>query len=504
MKRREFIKTGSLACGFMATSGMLMNKAFAGDFTESELFNIPRPKDIKLNVKPLFGIRVPIQLHEGPCRSEDPLTWDRQKELNNGKREYEEWKETLRKSMPSFVNLLDPVYVLYAGDHIIDLKTWNEITTQDEDTDVYLLSRYRIPGLGSHTDKPIVMVGNRCASMDVPALLKSQGKESYGALDYEDASSILDNIRVRKALMFTKILIVSDGEWDYEFNAVRSKIKTSVLQERFGIGSEIIPISEMMDNYARLEKDGKYDKEAQRIAKHLADNAGRNDMALDDVRKSVMYYLTAKNMMQKYGCNAFTATCQEFCVSRLAMKYRVTPCLTHALLKGEGYVSACEGDTNVAVAMAIEMYRFDKAPYMGNSFIHDVSKNLVGIHHDVPALKMHGYDKEDSPYHLIPFTERKWGATIRYDFSKDKGDDVTFCRLTPNGDKILIVKGKIDGVEGLDKYGCSLRAVIKVADARKYFKSAQQTGHHFAVVYGDYSEQLSNLADVMGLESEIV
>ena len=166
--------------------------------------------------------------------------------------------------------------------------------------------------------------------------------------------------------------------------------------------------------------------------------------------------------METYGCNSFTATCQEFWMTKLPMKYKVTPCLTHSLLKDEGYISACEGDVNVLFTMALQMYLSERTAYMGNTLIHDKEKNLVFIWHDVPGIKMKGYDHPDLPYRIVNFAERNWGATIRYDFSLDKGQTVTFCRMTPNAGKLLAIKGIIENVEGLDDWGCSLKAVIKV------------------------------------------
>jgi len=276
------------------------------------------------------------------------------------------------------------------------------------------------------------------------------------------------------------------------------------LKTKFGVGTVILSIQEMMAMYAQLETDKAYVKEAKRITNELVSKAGKNTMTNENIQRSVMYYLTAKTMMQKYSCNAFTATCQELCVSKLAMKYKVTPCLTHSLLKGEGYVSVCEGDTNVFLAMALQMYLTNRAPYMGNTLVEDKAKNLISIHHDVPALKMHGFDTPNLPYNIIHFTERKWGATIRYDFSRDKGKTVTFCRMTPKGDKILVVKGTLEGVSGLNDWGCCLKAIIKVSDAEQYFESAQQTGHHFSMIYGDYTEQMKALANVLKIEIEIL
>lgn len=488
----------------MTVPNMISQNVFASTLTSRNIFDIQRPLDTNLNIKPLFGIRIPSELHEGPCRANDPTTWNKAKAVNQAKQLYDEWYQNLSTALKTNVKILDPVYVQFSGDHRIDKETWNKIKTQDNETDLYVLSHYRIPGLEKHTDKPVAIVGNSCATLDVNAFLNSQGKTTFGAFDYDQLEDIITSLKVKKALQQTKLLIVSNGKWDFEFNTVRSNIDVNKLKDKFGISSQYITIDEMMKEFEQVNQDGKYKEEAEKITKNLMQNAEKNTMNIESIEPSIMYYLTAKKLMQQYGCNGFTATCQEFCVSKFPMEFKVTPCITHTLLKDEGYVSACEADVNVFFSMALQMYLSNRAPYMGNTLIQDAGENLLKIHHDVPSRKMMGYDSENLPYRLVSFTERNWGPTMRYDFSRDKDKVVTFCRMTPNADKILVVKGKIEDVGGLNQWGCSLYVVIKVTDAMKYFDRAQQTGHHFSMVYGDYISEMERLAEVLNIKIEVL
>jgi hypothetical protein len=500
MNRREFLVNSSLTCGLFLLPGVMSQNALAGLLNNGKLFDIPRPIDTKLNIKPLYGVRIPDELHEGPCRPNDPASWDKSEEKKKARQAYQRWEKELRDAITDNVNILDPIYVEYAGDHRIDQQTWKEITARDKETDLYVLSHYRIPGLGYHTEKPIAVVGNACATLDVPARLKAQGETAYGVLNYDHLNRLIACLKVKKALYRTKLMVVSNGNWDYEYNVVRSNIPTNMLKEKFDIDSHFLSIREMMDEYEKVKQDKAFLRESERITQHLVQHAEKNTMKSKDIQLSVLYYLTVKKLMDRHGCNAFTATCQEFCVSKLPMKYKVTPCLTHSLLKDEGLISVCEGDTNVFLSMALQMYLANRSAYMGNTLIHNLDQNLLAIHHDVPGRKMYGLDKPEMPYRIVGFTERNWGATIRYDFSRDKGKAVTFCRLTPEADKILMVKGEMRDVEGLNRWGCSLRAIVKVSDAMKYFREAQDTGHHFSMVYGDFIPEMKMLADILKLE----
>ncbi len=504
MERRDFIKNSGVACGILSMPGFLTQSIFARPLYENELFHIPRPLDTRLNVKPLFGIRVPAELHEGPCRPNDPSGWDRKEAGIRAKETYHRWADQLTGELKENVNILDPVYVEYAGDHRIGRETWDRITANDRDTDLYVLSHYRIPGLGDHTDQPIVLVGNACATLDVPAILNARGKTAYGVLNYDELKELIACLKVKKALKHTKLLIVTDGKWDYEYNVVRSNIDTELLEKKFGTGSHYLSIEEMMKEYEQVRQEKKYVHEAEVITKTLMQKAEKNTMQAEGIKPSVLYYFTVKKLMEKHGCNGFTATCQELCVSKFPMKYRTTPCITHSLLKDEGYPSVCEADVNVFFSMALQMYLANRTPYMGNTLIHDPDRNLLQIGHDVPGRKMKGFDQPDLPFRLVSFTERNWGPTMRVDFSRDKGQPVTFCRMTPKADKVLVVKGILEGVGGLEDWGCKLKAILKVSDSLKYFKSAQQTGHHFSMIYGDFTREMKRLAEILNIEIELL
>ena len=498
MQRREFMINGSLsALASLMLPALLQRRLFAG----SELFDIPRPLDLKLNVKPLFGERIPAELHEGPCRPQDPRNWDPEKERKKVKQEFKEWREELKAELGDRINILEPVYVEFAGDHRIGSQTWSKILSQDREVDFYLLSHYRIPGLAWKTEKPLVFVGHKATDLDVPALLKTKkNEEAYGFYEYEGMKKLLPALEVRKRLSQTRILNVTNGEWDYEYNSIRSNIDDDLLRKKFGMDNVFLPIHQLMGEYEKTKQDKTYLKEAGRITRELVQNAEKNTMKAEDIQNSVLYYLNVKKVMEEMDCNSFTATCQEFCVTKLPMKYKVTPCLTHSLLKDEGYISACESDLNVLFSMALQMYLSHQSAYMGNTKIHDMDKNLLYMNHDVPGLKMKGLDQPDLPYRIVSFTERNWGATLRYDFSRDKGETVTFSRMTPDAKKMLVVKGTIKDVEGLNRWGCRLRAIIKVPDARQYFQKATHTGHHYSLIYGDHVDEMKYLADILGIE----
>jgi len=272
------------------------------------------------------------------------------------------------------------------------------------------------------------------------------------------------------------------------------------VKSRFGIDYKCVPSNEVFEEMNKVLQSKSEQKKAEEITDRLIKKADRIHMEKKHILQSVNFYLAVKNLMRRYGCNSFVIPCFELCVKRIPAERKVTFCLAHSLLKDEGFPSACEGDINVLLAMTLLMYLSRKSAFMGNSYMLDEKENIIALHHDVPGLKMKGLEKPDLPYEIRNFTVGGWGATIRYDFSKDKGETVTLARFNPTATKLLVTKGKIVGCGGFDMVGCSLRAEIRVPDAVRLFHKEMDFGHHLAMVYGDYTEDLRDLGKIVGFE----
>ena len=501
MNRRVFLQTagGCAACALVGgcgssglTSGLFERTRYAS-FEE-----MPRPYDTKINVQFLKGQRIPKELHVGPCRANSPESWDRDAEVETARNRFASWANSVDQGLTPKAHALEPMYIEYAGDHRVSKADWKRIEERLGSVDVFAVD-YRVPGLERYK-KPIIELGNQCASMDVPAALRAQGHEAYGAYGQEELNAILSAMQVRKAMGETKVLSVTDGPWTYEYNTVRSNIPTDVLESRLGIGCKYLKIREFMDEFLQISADSALQTEARRITTELLGNAEAVHMKEEYVLKSVNYYLTAKRLMARTGCNAYTATCQEFCVSRNPLKYEITPCLTHTLLKDQAYPSACEGDLNVLAAIAMLTYLSGKSVHMGNGVVYKDNQEFLRLQHDVPGRKMKGFEEASVPYEIVPFTEPGWGATVRYDFGRDRGQPVTLVRWNPEATKVLVTSGSVEKAEGVRRWGCSLLAILRVRDSFAYFEKAQDFGHHQAMVYGDYRAEIGRLGEIMDFE----
>jgi len=459
--------------------------------------------NIKLNVKPVFPFLAHSGVYEGPCRVGKPEDLSPEEERRRAKMMYKEFCREVRENLPSNAEMLEPAFIEWSEDWVVPEEELDKVKGDIGETDLFLVARTSSPqypsiSLAHKFGKPVAMVG-QVSSIDVAAYLRARGLEGYSPIDFEDLRRLISLLWVRKAVRNSRVLIVTE-ENPLPVGVVSSIMNLENIKRRFGLDYRCIPSREIFEEMDEVSSSVEHRERAEAITDNLIENAEAVHMKRDYVLSSVIFYLAAKSLMNKYRCNAFVIPCFEICAKRIPEKKKVTFCLAHSLLKDEGFPSACEGDLNVLLSMMLLMYVSGKSAYMGNSYVIDKERNVMALHHDVPGLKMKGFNEPNLPYEVRSFTYGGWGATIRYDFSRDNGETVTMARFDPKAERLLIIKGEIVGCGGFDEVGCKLRAHIKVSNIVDLFHKEADFGHHLAMVYGDYTNEIKELSKIMGFE----
>jgi len=459
-----------------------------------------RPMDLKVAVKPLFVQLLHSAAYEGPCRVGSKEDLAPGKEAQRGEEEFRNWIQQVENALSDEARLLEPVKVEWTDDWHIPEGEIGKLEADSGQVDLFLvrggLSQYPAVAIGRRFRKPIAMVGS-VVTVDVSAYLRSRGLEGHAPLDFEELNRLISRLRVRKAIARTRILHALEGDV-IPVGVVSTIYDMEDLQTRFGVERHSVVADRLLEQMDALPPASV--EEAEQLTDDLIASAEKNHMGRDDLLPSVKFYVTVRETMEKFGCNAFTIPCFELCVRRIPERHRVTFCLTHTLLKDQGYPAACEGDVNVLMAMAVLMYTARESSYMGNSWLVSKSENLMELAHDVPGLKMNGFGAENLSYTITPFTQAGWGGSIRHDFSRDVGQPVTLARFDPRARRLLVAGGEIVGGDGVDKIGCSLKARIKVDDVVELFHQEADFGHHLAMVYGNYVDDLQELSRLMDFE----
>ena len=325
---------------------------------------------------------------------------------------------------------------------------------------------------------------------------------------------------MRKAVRNTKILVLTTGE-QTPVSVVSSNPDLFGLNLKYGIRSAR---RSMKDVFGVMDKIGD-DEELSRQADEIISKAGSVGVTKEYMKNDLRYLEAVKRMMEELGCNAFTTACMELCASRLPMKYKCTPCLTHSLLKDCGIPTSCEEDVNAWMAVMMLMYLSKKSVFMGNVSLvkpHQrpyedlhVSELVSGsaegfdeyaleVRHSVPGIKMEGLDKEPMPYDIGQFTFEGWGSKIQIDMANASTKAVTLARFSRDGSSMMVTRGEVLGC-AYHKYGCSPDVYIKTEGGAWEFVHAlaeHKYGHHLVVVYGDYVNELKALGKIVGFDVE--
>lgn len=508
INRREFL--GGIGIGTAGTLGsklMMPNRESVKNkkiLRFSKLEENINPGDVKINVKPVHSYMIHDGVWEGPCRwNPNPPP---EKERAMFRSSFDKSIERLKSSLTQDVKLLDSVYIEYREGYQFGFgeRELRELDADKEEVDLYLASgnvypQYPACLIGERYKKPVAMTGS-LVNNDMSALLRSKGLEGYAPYRMDDLNKLISILRARKVFQNTNMLFITNTRGKINRPTMSFVSNFEDLNNRFGINAKVINYKDLSNERDRVMQSRDIMREVENFVDRLIKNAQGTYIDRKYVISNVEFTFAVKNLMKKYNCNVATIECFEFCSSRLSSDWRVVPCAHNSILKDEGYPSACEGDISALLTMDMLMSLSQKSSFMGN--LRPVDDNSVEIHHNVPGRKMNGFDKPDLPYQLRNFVKSGWGAKFEIDYSKNEEKTVTFARLNPLADKILLAKGEVIGCKGFGVYGCTLRAIMSMPDARGLLDKRANYGFHYAAVFGDYTKEVIELADMLNMEVE--
>lgn len=476
--------------------------------------------NVTLNVRPVIASVIHTGAWEGPCRTGLPKELDPKYEVKEAENAARNLYAKLNKEVKGHVKILDPICVEYDEMFYVMEKEFDKLRKGIEEVDLFLLT-YRVPGI-EKLGKPVCMINKAPTPIDLVAFLRDEGHEAYMAHDIPEFNQLCHRLWVKKAVANTKLMMFV-SPYQYPVSVNTSNYHTYGLFQRYGMDNVRLSFTHI---FKVMEEEIKEDEVLNKIAKDISKKATKNLNKLEWLKSDVKFYLAVKKLMEKYECNAFTAPCKEMCASRFPAKFKCVPCLTHSLLKDQGIPTACEEDLNVLMSTMVLMYLSEKSVYMGNPQLllkgESLTKNmkmskivygkdsydeeLLEIRHSVPGLKMNGFDKNDVPYEIWTFTHEGWGSKLQINMGKLDTKDVTIGRFNRKGDKMIVAHGVIKACAFKDDE-CSPAIYLKLdCDPRKYRHALADGiyGHHQAVVFGNYVEEVKELGKVMNFEVEEV
>lgn len=500
--------------------------------------------NIKLNVKPIFVDVTHEYAYEGPCRfgQGDGLKPEFDIFLNG--EIYKGFIANVTENIPDFAALMEPVRVKGYTDAWNTREADMEALTKPDETDVYIVTSSGRFGkvlteFARRVKKPIIYYNESYFAMNTDVTgLKVRGLEAYPLLAWADLAGILKSLRVRKVLNHTRALAINRFTMTYSpVSSQEGPLSLEKYTEKFGVNFQVMDVHEYLDQLTirpcdenptlpgrKMNNITDEDMvEIERITDELMAGADECDMTRENIIPSVRAYYLTQKLMKFMDCNAFTAPCPDMCSTRRLNQERCTLCLTHSLNEEQGIPSSCETDFTALLCKIIMENLTGRSTYMGNSCwlrmvdgkptapdfssateeeleVFRDEENLFVTLHSVANRKLKGYDQPNENYSMRSFAFSGWGATLRYDFTKDVDDAVTVIRIDPALDKMLVIRGKIKGQLGYKRQNCSTACVYQVEDARAAYEKTFEFGSHMVLTYGDHTEALKQFCEVMGLE----
>jgi PHD/YefM family antitoxin component YafN of YafNO toxin-antitoxin module len=213
-----------------------------------------------------------------------------------------------------------------------------------------------------------------------------------------------------------------------------------------------------------------------------------------EVIESARYYLATRQIMIEEQAQA---VCSVHCMGN------PRGCLTFSKLNDLGYVGACEGDIDSTLTMLLFAYAFGVPGFITDPVI-DTAQNAMVHFHCTSATKLDGPQGERRPFVIRSQTDSRGGVALQVE--NRVGQEVTCAKLV-SLDKLLYCPGKILGTS-TSPLACRTQFAQSVGDARRLFlnwgadviQGDVMTLLHRVVFYGQYQQQLEDLATLMGLQ----
>lgn len=303
--------------------------------------------------------------------------------------------------------------------------------------------------------------------------------------DWNEIEKVVSLMRVPAWLKQSRILAIGKTLGTTEACSPEA-VKKKLGAELVGITNERVMarFKTIPDKAAEAEAERYWISQAKRIVEPK-----RNEI-IDSAR----LFLAIKEIMIEEKAQAITSS---HCMGD------PRGCLTFSKLNDLGHVGACEGDMDSTLTMLMFAYAFRVPGFISDPVV-DTAKNALVHFHCTSATKMDGPLGKRLPFTIRNQTDSKGGVSL--EVKNRVGQPVTCAKLV-NCDTLLYSTGKIIET-GTSPLACRTQFTQSVPDARRMFlnwggdviKGDVMTMLHRVVFYGNYSEPLRSLADLMSIK----
>ena len=303
----------------------------------------------------------------------------------------------------------------------------------------------------------------------------------------QKVKAVISAAKLKTAMKSLKLVQIGHTPQGFGFG----RANDNEILKNFGVTLDSIEARELIDKAKAYtdEEVAEYLEKAETYINCLCDIPEKN--RLDFARLYKAYYEYCRDN----GVGAIASRCwPDFFVS-----FGTPVCSALAMLNDLGIPAACEADSYGALSMFAAQYLTGNPAFFGDPVSMDEGENTITFWHCGTAAC--SLAREDTGAVADVHCNRKIGPTL--DFGCKPCDAATIIRIgkKANGDfRIFISVGEI-----LDKpkqfNGTSLVVKTKSNAAQIIHKAVKDGWEpHFAVSYGDISEEMKALGGMLGIE----
>ncbi len=263
---------------------------------------------------------------------------------------------------------------------------------------------------------------------------------------------------------------------------VYSRVDPIIVKQKLGINIIDVSLDEIYEKYNKVSENV-----LAKLLSRVLSNAERVEVSEKRVKDSLKLYLALKYVIKERNLDAITIKCFDIITA-----LDTTACLPLSLLNSEGIVAGCEGDVPSALAMIVLNKLSGKPVFMGNP--SKIGDNKVMIAHCTAPMAI-------GPYVLRTHFETGKGVGIAVKYPK--GERVTLLRFSADLSVMRIIRGLIESGEAASNLHCRTQITIRLS-TDPLLLLEKSIGNHYALVLGDYAEELKSFARVRGIKTEII
>jgi L-fucose isomerase-like protein len=330
--------------------------------------------------------------------------------------------------------------------------------------------------LPEHTGKLLLERNAAPAATDVFSVLKRDDRSVSFIRTLDSLAALRRAVHAVGRLNQSRVLQIGSTEpW-----VISSSRDLGVFAARLGMEIRQIDLKELYDVYYRTSE-----AEAKAIAR---DWVGRASAVVepreDHVVSACRVTLAFRNLLATYKAEAVAIACFT-----LLNELGTTSCLALSELNTDPvFVGTCEGDLDAAATMILMKVLSGDAPWMGNPVVGQ-DNTIRLVHCTAPRSVRH----ERMPYALRSHHES--GIGVSPEVELPVGEPVTLCRIGNSATAMSVFVGT--AVDNPREPTCRTQLKISLPSVERFLQHA--LGNHQVLSYGDFSEPLRYVADILRL-----